>query len=92
MPKRTHRNPDHVQRHNTPSQNNQAIADQLKALLTPAIWGQQGYYRQLEMRDRILNLSRSDGSSVDGRCGDRGFAIGSDSLNLSVMRASGFHS
>jgi hypothetical protein len=57
MPKRTHRNRDHVQRHNTPSQNNQAIADQLKALLTPAIWGQQGYYRQLGMRDRILNLS-----------------------------------
>ncbi len=29
----------------------------MEALLTPAIWAQQGYYRQLGMRDRILNLS-----------------------------------
>ena len=57
MPKKKHRNPDHVQRHNTPSQNNEAIASQLEALLTPAIWAQQGYYRQLGMRERILNLS-----------------------------------
>lgn len=47
---------DHVQRHNTPSPNNQAIADQLSALLTPAIFAQQGYYRQLGLRERILNL------------------------------------
>ncbi len=57
MPKKMRRNPDHVQRHNSPSQNNDAIAEQLKALLTPAIWAQQGYYRQLGMRDRVLNLS-----------------------------------
>ena len=56
MPKRTHRNPDHVQRHNTPSPNNEAIANQLGALLTPAIFAQQGYYRQLGLRARILNL------------------------------------
>ena len=56
MPKRMHRNPDHVQRHNTPSPNNEAIADQLEVLLTPAIHAQQGYYRQLGLRDRILNL------------------------------------
>ena len=56
MPKRTHRNPDHVQRHNTPSPNNDAIANHLEALLTPAIWAQQAYYRQLGLRDRILNL------------------------------------
>ncbi len=37
--------------------NNEAIAEQLKALLTPAIWAQRGYYRQLGMRARILNLS-----------------------------------
>lgn len=30
---------------------------QLEALLTPAIFAQQGYYRQLGLRDRILNLS-----------------------------------
>ena len=47
MPKRTHRNPDHVQRHNTPSPNNEAIANQLSALLTPAIYAQQAYYRQV---------------------------------------------
>lgn len=57
MPKRISRNPDHVQRHNTPSPNNEAIASQLSALLTPAIFAQQGYYRQLGLRDRILNLS-----------------------------------
>jgi hypothetical protein len=56
MPKKTHRNPDHVQRHNRPSPNNEAIASQLEALLTRAICAQQGYYRQLGMRDRILNL------------------------------------
>lgn len=56
MPKRMHRNPDHVQRHNTPSPDNEAIANQLKALLAPAISAQQAYYRQLGWRARILNL------------------------------------
>ena len=50
MPKRTHRNPDHVQRHNTPSPNNEAITEHLKVLLTPAIHAQQAYYRQLGLR------------------------------------------
>ncbi len=54
MPKRTHRNPDHVQRQNRPSQDNEAIANQLEALLTPAITAQQAYYRQLGLRDRAL--------------------------------------
>ena len=57
MPKRTHRNPDHVQRHNTPRHNNEAIAHHLEALLTPAIFSQQAYYRQLGLRNRLLNLS-----------------------------------
>lgn len=56
MPKRTYRNPDHVQRHNTPSLDNKAIAHQLEALLTPAISAQQAKYRQLGLRERILNL------------------------------------
>jgi len=30
-------NSDHVQRHNTPTLDNEAIGNQLKALLTPAI-------------------------------------------------------
>lgn len=33
-----------------------AIAQQLEDLLTPAITAQQGYYRQLGLRDRVLNL------------------------------------
>jgi hypothetical protein len=57
MPKRQHRNPDHVRRHNRPSAHNEAIANQLDALLTPAITAQQAYYRHLGLRDCILNLS-----------------------------------
>lgn len=57
MPKRAHRNPDHVKRHNPPSPNNEAIAKQLEALLSPAIFAQQSYYRHLGLRERILNLS-----------------------------------
>lgn len=53
MPKRMHRNPDHVQRHNTPSPNNEAIADQLEVLLTPAIHAPRG---ASPVRARILNL------------------------------------
>ncbi len=34
----------------------EAIASQLTALLTPAITNQENYYRQLGLRDRILNL------------------------------------
>lgn len=56
MAKRTHRNPDHVQRHNRPSPDNEEVANQLEALLTPAIFAQQAYYQQLGMRERILNL------------------------------------
>ncbi len=34
----------------------ETIAQQLEDLLTPAITAQQSYYRQLGLRDRILNL------------------------------------
>ena len=34
----------------------EVIAEQLSALLTPAITSQENYYRQLGLRDRILNL------------------------------------
>jgi hypothetical protein len=33
------------------------IVKHLEALLTPAVFVQQKYYKQLELRDRILNLS-----------------------------------
>ena len=57
MPKGKNRNPDHVQQHNSPTLNNKAIALQLEALLTPAIAAQKKYYKQLGLRDRIINLS-----------------------------------
>ena len=57
MSKKTKRNPDHVKRHNTPTINNEVIAQHLQALLTPAISAQQKYYKQLGLRDRIINLS-----------------------------------
>lgn len=34
----------------------EVIAEQLEQLLTPAITSQENYYRQLGLRDRILNL------------------------------------
>jgi hypothetical protein len=34
----------------------ETIARQLEDLLTPAVAAQQGYYRQLGLRSRILNL------------------------------------
>ncbi len=57
MSKRKNRNPDHVKRHNTPTINNEVISQQLEALLTPAINAQQKYYKQLGLRNRIINLS-----------------------------------
>ena len=51
MSKTTKRNPDHVKRHNTPTINNEVIAQHLQDLLTPAISAQQKYYKQLGLRD-----------------------------------------
>lgn len=53
--KRTNR--DHAHQSHTPSLNNEVIAAELAALLTPALYAQQKYYRLLGMRERILNLS-----------------------------------
>lgn len=39
-----------------PSPNHEAIESQLQELLTPAVFSQMGYYRQLGMRSRILTL------------------------------------
>ena len=57
MPKGQKQNADHAHRHNTPTIDNEAISQQLEALLTPAIFAQQKYYKQLGLRDRVLNLS-----------------------------------
>ena len=56
MTNKTPRNPDHVRRRNAPQANNEALEQRLQELLTPAVFSQLGYYRQLGMRDRILTL------------------------------------
>ena len=49
-------NRDHAKKTNRPMVEEEVIASQLEALLTPAITVQENYYRQLGLRDRILNL------------------------------------
>jgi hypothetical protein len=49
-------NCDHAKKQHRPMVEDEAIASQLEALLTPAITSQENYYRQLKLRDRILNL------------------------------------
>lgn len=39
-----------------PSVDNEEVESRLEALLTPVVWQQMAYYRQLGLRDRILNL------------------------------------
>lgn len=56
MAKKKRRNPDHVRRRNRPSADNEEIERRVQELLTPAVWAQMGYYRQLKMRSRILTL------------------------------------
>ena len=50
-------NRDHAHKQQCPSRNNEAIAEQLQALLTPAVNNQRLYFRSLGLRNRILNLS-----------------------------------
>ena len=47
---------DHSKKTQRPMVEDEVIANQLEALLTPAITAQENYYRQLGLRDRILNL------------------------------------
>ncbi len=54
MSRKTNR--DHAKKKQRPMVEDKAIALQLEALLTPAITSQENYYRQLGLRDRILNL------------------------------------
>src|SRR6476661_3404189 len=51
---KTHR--DHAKKTARPMVEDETIASQLSALLTPAITSQENYYRQLGLRERILNL------------------------------------
>jgi Transposase DDE domain len=56
MPKKRTTNRDHAKRQQRPMMEDEAIAAQLEQLITPAVVAQEKYYRQLGMRDRILNL------------------------------------
>lgn len=56
MPKKRTTNRDHAKRQQRPMMEDEAIAAQLAELVTPAVIAQEKYYRQLGMRDRILNL------------------------------------
>jgi hypothetical protein len=49
-------NRDHAKKTQRSMVEDEVIAQQLEALLTPAITAQENYYRQLGLRDRILNL------------------------------------
>ena len=56
MTKSKRLNRDHAKKTQRPMVEDEVIANQLEALLTPAITNQENYYRQLGLRDRILNL------------------------------------
>ena len=49
-------NRDHAKKKQRPMVEDEVIAEQLERLLTPAITNQENYYRQLGLRERILNL------------------------------------
>ena len=56
MPSRRKTNRDHAKRQQRPMLEDEVVAAQLSALVTPAIVAQEKYYRQLGLRDRILTL------------------------------------
>jgi hypothetical protein len=49
-------NRDHARKQNQPGVTDEVIEAQLETLLTPAIFTQSLYYRQLGLRKRLLNL------------------------------------
>lgn len=49
-------NRDHARKQNQPGVADEVIEAQLEVLLTPAIFNQSLYYRQLGLRNRLLNL------------------------------------
>ena len=53
---RTKTNRDHAKKKHHPLPENDVIATHIEQLLTPAIYTQQAYYRQLGLRNRLLNL------------------------------------
>ncbi|WP_445305429.1 hypothetical protein [Microcoleus sp. S13_C3] len=49
-------NRDHANKKNRPQVENEVIANHLEDLLIPAMAAQKTFYRQLNLRDRILTL------------------------------------
>jgi hypothetical protein len=49
-------NRDHSKKKNSPQIENEAVANYLEDLLIPAMAAQKTFYRQLNLRDRILTL------------------------------------
>ena len=49
-------NRDHAKKTQRPMMEDEVIAEQISALVTPAIIAQEHYYHSLRLRDRILNL------------------------------------
>jgi hypothetical protein len=49
-------NRDHAKKKQRPMIEDEIIAEQISALVTPAVLAQEHYYHQLGLRDRILNL------------------------------------
>lgn len=56
MAKRAYRNPDHIRRRHMPAPESTAVAEHLNDLLSPLVYNQLSYYRQLGLRERILGL------------------------------------
>lgn len=49
-------NPDHKRKYNVPAPENKVMAQVLSELLTPLVYRQLSYYKQLGLRQRILGL------------------------------------
>jgi hypothetical protein len=56
----------------------EVVASHLEALLTPAITAQENYYRQLGLRDRILNLPLMVAAVLTTAVARRGGSQGTD--------------
>jgi hypothetical protein len=54
--KRATRNFDHARRSHVAAPSDQAIEQRLNELVKPAVYAELGYYRQLGLRNRLLNL------------------------------------
>lgn len=72
MVKSKRSNRDHAHQHQYPGPDNEVIAAELEALLTPALYSQQAYFRQLGNRRAhsqfVVNAGSSEARCCGGRC------------------------